>query len=152
MQKVVDFLEKYVQWIALGIGALYLGFMAYSYLVQPAITVPDAKGTAVLPGDVDPGIAKSVQNLKTAMSDKTDVPYPPFDWQPGIKGPLVGPAVVLKPPRPDVPPTPPTTPTTPTPRRNNVLAVVPPPVAPVDSTVDRVTVSYANPNAVPAAP
>src|SRR4051812_22585644 len=93
MQKVVDFFQKYVQWIALGIGAVYLGLMAYSYLVEPAIVVNDGKAT-VLPADVDPNIGKPVQTLKTAMADKTEAPYKDFDWRNGfvplVQGPPVG--------------------------------------------------------------
>ena len=40
MNKVLPILEKYVQWIALGIGVLFLLLMAYSYLAQSPVMVP----------------------------------------------------------------------------------------------------------------
>ena len=40
MDKVLPILEKYVEWIALGIAGLFLALMAYSYLAKPAVTVP----------------------------------------------------------------------------------------------------------------
>lgn len=38
MQKTLDFLEKNVHWIALGLGGVYLLFMVYSYVLQAPVT------------------------------------------------------------------------------------------------------------------
>src|SRR3954451_25173901 len=79
MQKVVNFLEKYVQWIALGIGALYLGLMAYSYLVEPAVQVEYA-GKQRAPGEIDPAIAAGpAKGLKDAMANRDLFVSPPFE-------------------------------------------------------------------------
>jgi len=51
MQKVLDLLEKHVQWVALGLGALWLLFMAWSYVINPPAKVmigsADLKAAAV---------------------------------------------------------------------------------------------------------
>jgi hypothetical protein len=52
MDKVLPIIEKHVQWFALGLGALFLGLMAYSYVVQTPVTVPVA-GRPMVPSQVD---------------------------------------------------------------------------------------------------
>jgi hypothetical protein len=145
MQKVLDFLEKNVQWIALGIGALYLGLMAYGYLAQPAVEVKYGS-ESVAPGDIDPKIAKdSVKRLKDAMASAGAIQPQKFEPAADLKVVFEGNKPELPSPAPFKPPTPPVGPTT-----GNIViaqAVVPPPVTPVESTMDRVTVSYPNPNA-----
>ena len=37
MQKVIDFLEKHVQWVALGLGGLFLLLMVYLYVLTPPV-------------------------------------------------------------------------------------------------------------------
>jgi hypothetical protein len=56
MQKVVQFLEKYVQWLAIALGLAFLGFMGWSYVYKnPAAQVGQIGGQSVevTPGDVD---------------------------------------------------------------------------------------------------
>ncbi len=38
MQKVLDFLEKNVQWIAVGLGGLFLLYIVYAYLLLPPVS------------------------------------------------------------------------------------------------------------------
>ena len=47
MDKVVKFLEAYVQWVALGIGAVVLLWAGYAYLATPTtVTTPVATSAA----------------------------------------------------------------------------------------------------------
>ncbi len=52
MQKVLGILEQYVEFIVLGLGALFLVFMAWSYLVQTPVTIP-VGAQSLRPGDID---------------------------------------------------------------------------------------------------
>jgi hypothetical protein len=52
MQKVLAILEKYVEFIVLGLGALFLVFMAWMYLVQTPVTIP-VGGQNLRPGEID---------------------------------------------------------------------------------------------------
>src|SRR4051812_14670882 len=52
MQKVTDFLEKHVQWLALGLGVLWLLFMVWGYVIKPPAEVEIA-GTPLKAGSVD---------------------------------------------------------------------------------------------------
>jgi hypothetical protein len=53
MNKVVDFLEKRVEWIALALGVLFAGYMAYSYLLLPKVVVTGVAPDPMPPGEVD---------------------------------------------------------------------------------------------------
>jgi len=44
MQKITQFLEKNVEWIAVGAGVLFLFWMAYLYLLLPPVS---KKGEAI---------------------------------------------------------------------------------------------------------
>src|SRR4051812_46137558 len=52
MNKVVVILEKYVQWIALGLGAAFMLFMVYSYVINNPIKT-EVAGKKVDLGNVD---------------------------------------------------------------------------------------------------
>jgi hypothetical protein len=68
MQKVVDFLEKNVQWLVLGLGGLVFLLMVYWYVIRPPVTVQVA-GQEVLPGQIDALTAeKPVQDFKRALA------------------------------------------------------------------------------------
>src|SRR5215208_7445669 len=76
MDKVVSFLERNVQWLALGIGVLFLGYMAYSNLVEtPAHLTVDVGGRKVPPGELANAIGKSdaFVRLQDGMKDRTIV-------------------------------------------------------------------------------
>ncbi|QOV89275.1 hypothetical protein [Humisphaera borealis] len=77
MDKILPILEKYVEWIALGIGALFMALMGYSYAVKSPVSVP--LGTEQLaPSAVDPAIKKSpdLGALVDAMASKNGAPKP----------------------------------------------------------------------------
>src|SRR3954465_2001332 len=67
MKKVVDFLEKYVEWVAVGLGVLFVAAMAWLYLVSSPVTVTVA-GRQLGPGDIDKYIAESpIATLESQM-------------------------------------------------------------------------------------
>src|SRR4051812_31535453 len=77
MKKVTDFLEQHVQWVALGLGAVYLLWMVYGYILTPSITA-QVSNRAVNLGNVDEAIAGSdgpVKRLEQAMSDPTPATF-----------------------------------------------------------------------------
>jgi hypothetical protein len=70
MNKIVAFLEKHVQWIALGLGGLYLAFMIWSYVLQTPVLVTGIAPTPLTPGEVDQHILDTLAiPLATAMKD-----------------------------------------------------------------------------------
>jgi len=69
MQKVAQILEKNVEWIALALGVGFLGFMVWSYLLNPPV-VAVINGSRLNPGNVDDFILNGpVQSLKERMTD-----------------------------------------------------------------------------------
>src|SRR5438105_2761909 len=67
MQKVLNFLEKNVQWVAIGLGVLFLGWMVYKYAINPPLKV-DVGGTMLNPGEVDRHINDNdASKLRAAM-------------------------------------------------------------------------------------
>src|SRR4051794_33246418 len=101
MEKVMNILEKYAQWFALGIGALFLIYMVYAYVVNPPVTVKvDPTSGELLPGQVDPYVKQHYQeSLVQAMDDKKPVVFPEVTAH-GALGDVGSPvAVDWKPPR-----------------------------------------------------
>src|SRR5580704_12761830 len=77
MQKIVRILEANVEWFALGLAVLYLGWMAYSYLMIDPVS-KTLEGTEVSPGNVDAFIdSHAAQRLRDAMNP--DVEPPKFE-------------------------------------------------------------------------
>src|SRR5262245_49438726 len=52
MQKVTEWLEKNVQWLAIGLGALFMLFMTWSYVLSPVASVQIGQDE-LGPGQVD---------------------------------------------------------------------------------------------------
>ncbi|HEV7301217.1 MAG TPA: hypothetical protein VGN72_17765 [Tepidisphaeraceae bacterium] len=81
MQKVLDLLEKHVQWIVLGLGAVFVLYMIYGYVLTPPATV--TIGTRELTAsEVDDEIRDKVAaNLNSEMERSTglDMRIEPFD-------------------------------------------------------------------------
>src|SRR5439155_27355897 len=68
MQKVTEFLEKNVQWVAIGLGALFVLFMVWTYVINPPAQVTIA-GQQLGPGEVDPYTEEHVaQQLDSEMN------------------------------------------------------------------------------------
>src|SRR5687768_18545755 len=53
MQKVTDFLEKNVEWLAIGLGALFMLYMTWSYVLTPVAGV-EIGSENLGPGEIDP--------------------------------------------------------------------------------------------------
>src|SRR5687767_2326311 len=71
MQKQVNFFERHVQWFAVGLGALFLLFMVFRYVVSSPITVT-VGGKELSPGEVDEvTLAGPVEELKRAIANPT---------------------------------------------------------------------------------
>jgi hypothetical protein len=68
MKKVVAFLEKYAEWLALGVACLFLLFTIYTYIVSPDALKVKVGNEAMLPGEVDPYISKSPSMLPRVQS------------------------------------------------------------------------------------
>jgi hypothetical protein len=80
MQKVVDFLEKNVQWLVLGLAGLVFLAMVWMYVVQPPVTV-QMSGKPTLPGEIDQlTVQGPVANFKraTAPGASVDIPVPEY--------------------------------------------------------------------------
>lgn len=75
MQKILRFLESSVEWIVLGIAVIFLGWMAFYYLISDPISRP-LEGHSVGPATVDQFIA---DNAAKRLQDKMgDVQVPSF--------------------------------------------------------------------------
>lgn len=73
MTKIVDLLEQQVQWIAIGIGAIFLGLMVWWYVVNNPVTTQLA-GTTVDLGSVDEKILDSAgRPLQDAMNSTQQI-------------------------------------------------------------------------------
>jgi hypothetical protein len=74
MQKVVQFLEAKVEWFALGIALLFLGWTVWAYLINdPAQVV--VENTPVGPASIDKFIADhSLQKLHSIMDPNAPIP------------------------------------------------------------------------------
>ena len=74
MNKVVDFLEKNVQWVALGLGGLFLLWMVFSYVISAPV-VAQVGDEQVAPGEVDRLIKeRAAEPLERQMAEGGGVP------------------------------------------------------------------------------
>jgi hypothetical protein len=73
MQKVTAFLEQHVQWIAIGLGALFCLYMIYAYVITPPAEVTIGS-ESFGPSEVDPHTAETVAaKLRSAMSNTAKI-------------------------------------------------------------------------------
>jgi hypothetical protein len=80
MQKVTKLLEKYVEWIVLCLGVLFLLWMIYGNVIQRPVTVPVA-GQEVSPGEIDQMVYDGpVKKLQGDMLSTTVPPMPVQDF------------------------------------------------------------------------
>jgi len=82
MRKVLDFLEKNVQWLAIALGGVYLLWMVWSYVINPVVKVPGVDPqNALSPGTVDEYIAEhNAAKLDEAMKRERPVQFPAPDF------------------------------------------------------------------------
>src|ERR1700743_3829641 len=72
MQKYLKILEQHVQWIALGLGALCLFLIIWSYVVKPPVVVKLGT-TSAQPGEVFETIAKGpISSLSSGINKPND--------------------------------------------------------------------------------
>ena len=77
MDKVKNFLERYVEWLAVVLGAAFLGWMIYGYVLDKPVSSSVGSNAAATPAEVDPLIWEGPgQQLKTTIDDRT--PPPPM--------------------------------------------------------------------------
>src|SRR4051812_5971423 len=68
MQKIITILEKHVQWIVLGVAALFFVWMVYGYWIQQPASV-SLGGQTLTAGEVDPHIlSNESRKLEEAMN------------------------------------------------------------------------------------
>lgn len=81
MQKVTSFLEKYVEWVAIALGTIFLLYMIYAYALQKPVTVQVGSDQAATPGKVDPIILNGpARALETKMQNLSAPPMPVDDF------------------------------------------------------------------------
>lgn len=84
MQKVLDLLEKHVQWLVLGLGAAFVLFMIYSYVITPPAHVEIGTSGMRTASDVDSTILETVGNELERMVGSPygdPIPVQQFDQQ-----------------------------------------------------------------------
>lgn len=75
MQKVVKFLEAYVQWVALGLGILWVLWMGYSYWASNPV-VADINNEKVAPGEIEDTLLASTPIDGLDKAYRNEGPYP----------------------------------------------------------------------------
>src|SRR3954453_12224292 len=81
MKKVLGFLEGNVQWVALGLGFLYLAWVAWTFLVSSPVGV-QVGGHNLGPGDIDKYIVDNpVRQLEGQMINPKVPTFPVPDWR-----------------------------------------------------------------------
>jgi hypothetical protein len=76
MQKLVAFLEKYAEWLGVGVASLFFLFVVYSYVVSPDQVKVKLGSDAVYPESVDEKVSEnSVKRLQTAMEAPSNLTF-----------------------------------------------------------------------------
>ena len=83
MNKVVDFFEKYAEWLALGVAGIFLLFMIWSYVVNPTAVKVQVGSEETTPGDVEPTVNQMTRALdaKLTAPGVPPIPVPNFSEQ-----------------------------------------------------------------------
>src|SRR4051812_2527979 len=86
MKKVVAFLEKYAEWVAMSLACVFLLYMVYAYVVSPDELRVPVGSESLMPGDVDPHINNNLlAGLEKEISNpKSDVEFPVPDFKQGF--------------------------------------------------------------------
>lgn len=75
MKKLVEIAESYVEWVALGVGGLFLLLMMFAYLLSTPISAEIGSNKKVTLSDVDRAIYTEIgQSLEEQMNKNVDVP------------------------------------------------------------------------------
>src|SRR5688500_14590986 len=73
MNKVIDFFEKYAEWLAMGVAGVFLLFMIWSYVIVPTDATIEVGTEKVLRGDGDPTVQTAVRQLQNKMNANSDI-------------------------------------------------------------------------------
>lgn len=91
MQKTLDILEKNVQWIVLGIAALFLIWAAYAYVLTPPATVKIGSQVATA-DNVAVAVQQTANKLDRQIKESKPVSFPTpdlvTDWQHHMNNPF----------------------------------------------------------------
>lgn len=91
MQKTLDILEKNVQWIVLGLGALFLAWAAYAYVLTPPATVK-IDGKLATSDNAALQVEATAKILDRQIKESRAVSFPTpdlvTDWQHHITNPF----------------------------------------------------------------
>jgi hypothetical protein len=79
MEKITEILEKHVQWIVLGLAVLFLGYMAYSYVLEQPITA-QINGKTLVPGEINAETFNGPVKRLTTDMEKPAPPIPVNDF------------------------------------------------------------------------
>lgn len=80
MQKALAILEQHVQWIALGLGGVFLLFCAYVYLLNPPAVVKVGTRNNVTPGEIDEMTKNGpVREIQGKLGETTNLTIEPPD-------------------------------------------------------------------------
>lgn len=99
MQKLAQILENYVQWIALALAALFMGWVIWAYAVHSQVAV-QLGATPVLPGEIDSKILEGPitalnHDMQSPKEISIAVPDLQQPWVASVSGPTS--VVALKP-------------------------------------------------------
>jgi hypothetical protein len=78
LQKAIQILEKNVEWFALGLGAFFLLYMAWMYLITKPVFKALPNNIIVTPGNVDETIDSNSGDQLRKLMDVTDDEVPKF--------------------------------------------------------------------------
>ena len=81
MKKVVDFLEANVQWVALGLGVLWVLWMAWGFAINKPVAVKIGN-EEMAPGSVDPYI---VEHAVSDVRGKMERPVSGFNISTAVR-------------------------------------------------------------------
>jgi len=76
MDKVKKFLERYVEWLALAVGGLFLGWTVYQYVVQKPVTAQVGSDSAVEPSDIPKKVWEGPGQQIEVQINNTNPPPP----------------------------------------------------------------------------
>jgi hypothetical protein len=74
MNKYTDFLEKHVQWVALGIGGLWLLYMVYTFVIVADSSTVDVAGQKVGAASVDKIVQEKAYQLREKIERQDRIP------------------------------------------------------------------------------
>src|SRR3954463_2753907 len=85
MKKILDFLEQNVQWVVIAAGVLYLGFMAWTFVINSPVSVT-IDNEKLGPGDVDRLIVdRPVGTLNEKLGTSKPPTIPKLSWAEDFK-------------------------------------------------------------------